>query len=152
MTRKRVLFRGLIGAPIGITVGYGINVILSLLWGGGAFFPVIPAFALAVGSDAVAAAIQFVLTAVLGSVFAMASCIWEADRWSLLRQTLLHFLIVAPTMLAVAAVCRWAYYTPGGLWGYLIIFLVIYAVIYAANFLSTRRKVAAANRRLGTER
>lgn len=148
MTWKKALLRGLLGVPIGVTVGYAITVIMSLHFGGGSFSPVVPAMAEAMGAESVAVAAQFGLTCLMGFVFALASCIWEVERWSLLKQTVLHFLSIAPVTLFIAWACRWVDYTPGGLWGYFGIFVAIYAVIYAVEALSVRAKVNAANRKL----
>ena len=130
MTWKKALLRGLLGVPIGVTIGYGITVAMSLWFGDGSFSPVVPALTEAMGSEAAATAVQFLLMCLMGFVFALASCLWEVERWSLLRQTVLHFLALSSTTLLVAGVCRWAEYTPGGLWGYLGLFLLLYAVLY----------------------
>ena len=148
MTWKKALLRGLLGVPIGVTIGYGITVAMSLWFGDGSFSPVVPALTEATGSEAAATAVQFLLMCLMGFVFALASCLWEVERWSLLRQTVLHFLALSSTTLLVAGVCRWAEYTPGGLWGYLGFFLLLYAVPYVSISLHVRRRVRAANRRL----
>ncbi len=148
MTWKKALLRGLMGVPIGVTIGYGITVVMDLSFGGGKFSPVVPAMAEAFGAESVAVAAQFGLLCLMGFVFAFASCIWEVERWSLLKQTVLHFCLIAPTTLFIAWVCRWAEYTPGGLWGYFGIFVVIYVVIFVIEMLAARAKVRAANRKL----
>lgn len=151
MTWKKAILRGLMGAPIGVTISSAITIIFSLQYGGGAYSPVVPAMTQAVGAESVAVAAQFGLSLLMGFVFALASCIWEVERWSLLFQTLFHFCTIAPVTLFIAWVCHWADYTPGGLWGYFGIFLVIYAAIYLAETLNARAKVNAANKKLNRD-
>lgn len=148
MTWKKALLRGLMGAPIGVTISYAITIVSSLRFGGGAYSPVVPAMTQAMGAESVAVAVQFGLTCLMGFVFAMASCIWEVERWGILLQTLLHFCTIAPVTLFIAWVCHWSDYTLGGLWGYFGIFAVIYTAIYIAVTLNARAKIRRANQKL----
>ncbi len=152
MTWKKALLRGAVGIPIGVTIGYGITVVMALVFGGGRFSPVVPAMTEAFGTESAAVAVQFGLMCVMGFVFAIASCIWEVERLSLLKQTVLHFCSITPTTLFVAWVCHWADYTPGGLWGYFSIFVVIYVVIFVMEMLGAREKVKRANEKLSEEK
>lgn len=145
---KKVLIRGMIGLPIGISINYVIAAVTSLLWGQGWFSPVVPPFQTAVGSEAAANAVQLLLVALMGFVFGASSCIWDVERWSLLRQSALHFLIIAAAFLAVAWVCCWMEHTPLWLLGYLGIFAAIYAVIWLSISLSIRAKIKAVNQKL----
>ncbi len=148
MTRKKAFLRGVIGIPIGVTIGYGITVVMSLRFGGGSFSPVVPAMVEAFGAESVAVAAQFGLMCLMGFVFAFASCAWEVEEWSLLKQTVLHFCTITPTAMFVAWACRWAEYTPGGMWGYFGIFVVIYVTIFVIEMLAARAKVKGANEKL----
>ncbi len=148
MTGKKALRRGLVGIPVGVFIGYSITVITSLIWGQGRYSPVVPAFQEAVGAQSAAVALQWLLCCVMGFVFAAASCIWEVERWSLTRQTVLHFLAVSLTMLPIVLACRWAAFIPGGILGYFGVFIAIYAAIWLITTLSVRRQVRAANRKL----
>ena len=149
MTWKKALLRGLMGAPIGVTISYAITIVTALAFGGGRFSPVVPAMVEAMGSEINAVMLQFGLPFLMGFVFAMASCIWEVERWGILLQTLLHFCTIAPVTLFIAWVCHWSDYTLGGLWGYFGIFTVIYTAIYLAETLNARAKIRRANQKLG---
>jgi len=148
MTWKKALLRGAMGIPIGVTIGYGITVVMALAFGGGQFSPVVPAMTEAFGAESVAVAAQFGLMCLMGFVFAIASCIWEVERLSLLRQTVLHFCLITPVSMFIAWACHWADYTPGGLWGYFGIFVVIYVVIFIIEMIGAGEKVKRANEKL----
>lgn len=148
MTWKKALLRGLLGAPIGVTIGYAITILISLIVGNESFSPVVPAFQEAVGTQTQAVAVQFILLCLMGFLFALASCIWEVERWSLTRQTVLHFLTITLATLPIAWACRWADHLPGGILGYFGIFFLIYLLIWVSVSLSVRRKIRSANAKL----
>ncbi len=149
---KKALSRGALGIPIGITIGYGITVVMDLAFGGGEFSPVVPAMAEAFGTESAAVAVQFGLLCVMGFVFGFASCAWEVENWSLLKQTVIHFCSITPTAMLAAGICRWAEYTPGGLWGYFAIFVAIYVLIFIIEMLAAREKVKRANQKLSEKK
>ncbi len=152
MTWKKALLRGAVGIPIGVTIGYGITVVMALAFGGGEFSPVVPAMTEAFGAESVAVAAQFGLMSLVGFVFAIASCAWEVEGWSLLKQTVVHFCSITPTAMLVAWACHWAEYTPGGLWGYFGIFVVIYVGIFVIEMLGAKEKVKRANQKLSEKK
>lgn len=149
MTLKKALLRGLAGIPIGVFVGYTITLILSLFWGQGRYSPVVPAVVETVGSEIGAVALQYVLLCLMGFLYALASCIWSVEHWSLTRQTVCHFLAITLGTLPIVLICRWAEYMPGGILGYFGIFGVVYAVLWLALTMSTRREIREVNRKIG---
>ena len=74
-----------------------------------------------------------------------ASVIWEVERWSLLRQTLTHFLLCSVVCLPIAWAMGWMADQPG--W-YLFGFVAMYAAIWLINYLQIRRRVQEINERL----
>ena len=94
--KKKILLRGLIGLPVGISIGHLISVITSLIWGGGAYSPCVPELVSSVGNEVGAVLLQTILCAIIGAVFAGASLIWEIERWSIARQTGVYFLFFFP--------------------------------------------------------
>ena len=91
--KKKVLQRGLFGIPTGIAIGYVITVMMSAFWGDGSYYPCVPAFVDAMGSEIRAVVVQTVLCGLVGMVYAAGSVVWEVDRWSLAGQTAAYFLI-----------------------------------------------------------
>ena len=85
--KKNVLLRGLFGIPTGIAIGYVITVMMSAFWGDGSYYPCVPAFVDAMGSEIRAVVVQTVLCGQVGMVYAAGSVVWEVDRWSLAGQT-----------------------------------------------------------------
>ena len=56
--KKKVLLRGLFGIPTGIAIGYVITVMMSAFWGDGSYYPCVPAFVDAMGSEIRAVVVQ----------------------------------------------------------------------------------------------
>jgi hypothetical protein len=64
--KKKVLLRGLFGIPTGIAIGYVITVMMSAFWGDGSYYPCVPAFVDAMGSEIRAVVVQTVLCGLVG--------------------------------------------------------------------------------------
>lgn len=148
MTLKKALLRGVLGAPLGVFIGYTITVLISLGWGQGWYAPVVPALTETMGSEIGAVTLQYMLSALMGFAFAFASAIWEIERWSLARQTVCHFVAITLGTLPIAWVCHWADNVPGGIWGYFGIFAIAYVVIWLVLTTAIRKKVRQVNQKL----
>nr|WP_122012865.1 DUF3021 domain-containing protein [Maliibacterium massiliense] len=139
--KKRVFLRALLGAPLGVFICMTIALILSLCRGE-LVVVAIPASQM----DPVAAfALQYGLSMLLGAVFAGASCIFEVERWSLLKQTCLHFCIVTPVMFLISVLCQWMPVELDYILAYIGIFLVTYAICWYCQYRFWSRKVKDVN-------
>ena len=96
-------------------------------------------------------ALQAVLCGVLGAAFGMCSLIWEMERWSLLKQSAIHFAVTALVMLPIAWVCGWMEHSAGGVALYTGVFVGIFAAAWAAQYLMLRAKIRRLNRRVHGE-
>ena len=100
--KKKLISRGLLGFPLGMTMGFAITVGISLWIGDGAYYPAVPELIHAMGTELNAVMCQSLLCGVLGSGFGMASLIWTIDSWSLAKQSGVYFSIVCAIMLPIA--------------------------------------------------
>ena len=133
--KKQVFLRSLLGAFVGCFIGVVIIVCISLAIGGGNMHVATPALLAQVGSEVGAFSLQM----------AAAMLIWEVEHWSLLRQTLTHFLLCSVVCLPIAWAMDWMADQPG--W-YLFGFVAMYAGIWLINYLQIRRRVREINERL----
>lgn len=145
---KKALLRGLIGFPIGVTIGYAITIFTSLALGKGSYSPVVPAMAEQFGSEIAAVAVQFVLCGVMGVAFAAMSVIWENERLNLAAQSMINFLLSVCVMIPIAYVCYWTEHSLSGVLGYIGIFAGIYASIWVAMFFVYRANIQKINKDL----
>ena len=136
--KKQVFLRSLLGAFVGCFIGVVIIVCISLAIGGGDMHVATPALLAQVGSEVGAFSLQMAAAMLIGAIWSGASVIWEVERWSLLRQTLTHFLLCSVVCLPIAWAMDWMADQPG--W-YLFGFVAMYAGIWLINYLQIRRRV-----------
>lgn len=145
--KRKVLLRALLGAPIGLSIGFLVTLLVSAGFGDGKFYPVTPELTALCGTELRAVAVQTAVLLLCGAVWAAASVIWETE-WSLLRQTVTHLLACSLSALPAAYFMHWMPHTVGGILGYFGIFLEIYAGIWLENYLSVRARIRAMNEKL----
>ena len=107
-----------------------------------------PLLALQMGSELTAYILQTLAVMLYGCCWAAASCIWQVERWSLMKQTLIHFAVSSLSALPIAWLLCWFPHTWAGCAAYFLYFLLLYACIWAGNYLSVRARVRAMNKRL----
>ena len=146
--KKKVLTRALFGAPIGLLITNVIAIGISYAVGDGRFYPVTPALEQWCGNELNAVFWQTLVTLLYGAVFGGASVIWDMERWSLLRQTVTHLLVVSLTTLPVALFLGWMQPSLGSILGYFGLFFAIYTAIWLSIWFSIRRRLRRINRSL----
>ena len=66
---KKIILRGALGFPLGITVGYAITIVLSLIWANGYYAPCVPELISVMGNEIRAVILQALLCGLLGTGF-----------------------------------------------------------------------------------
>lgn len=146
--KKKLLFRCLLGAPLGLAISHLITVAISLCVGDGSFYPVVPELAAACGSELNAVVAQTAFSLLYGAAWGGASVIWEVPGWSLLRMTVTHLAVCSVFTFPIAYAMRWMPHGVMGVLGYFAIFFAIYLAIWLAQYFSTKKKVKEMNRKL----
>lgn len=146
--KKKLLQRSVIGFPVGVTIGYLITIFISLGWGSGDYLACVPEMATTVGSEVGAVALQALLCGLLGAGSAAASVIWEVERWSMVKQTGLYFLVLSLLMLPIAYFSYWMEHTVQGFLSYFGVFVLILAAMWLAQWSMGRRNVRKMNEKL----
>ena len=145
---KKALLRGLIGFPIGVTIGCAITIAASLAFANGHYGAVVPAMADDCGSEIAAVTLQFVLCGLMGAVFAAMSVVWESEKLNLAAQSVINFLISVCTMIPIAYVCHWMEHSAAGVLEYIGIFAGIYASIWVTMYFVYRAKIDKINKKV----
>ena len=146
--KKKILFRCLIGAPLGLAISTIITICISFAQGDGHYYAVVPELIRDCGSEINAVALQAVCSLFYGAAWAGASLIWEADGWSLLKMTVIHLVICSLATFPIAYFMRWMEHSFSGIILYFGIFLAVYALIWIAQYSSMKRKIDEINRNL----
>lgn len=146
--KKKILIRGLIGAPIGVTISLIITIIFSLSMGHGEYFPAPHELVNWCGNEITAVIVQMVCSLFVGAVCSAASVIWEIEKWSLLKQTLVHLAVFALPFFGVGYVMNWMPHYLYGALGYIGGFVMVYVVVWCSVYFSTKAKIKKMNKQL----
>lgn len=146
--KKKVLIRCLQGAPIGLAISYTVSIALSMIFGNGWYSAVVPELIEDFGNEINAVTVQAVCSLICGAAFGGASVIWEAESWSILRQTVTHFAVTSLAMFPIAFFTRWMGHTVFGALIYFGIFFGIYLFIWAVQYWLIKAHVEKINEKL----
>lgn len=146
------MYRGLLGFPLGVFIGYTITIIISLIWAQGYYLPVSPDLTSQCGSQINAVVLQFLLSGVLGAVVGASSFIWENDSWSIIKQSIVHFIIISFAMLPIAYFSHWMEHTFAGIVSYYGIFIAIYIIIWFIQYSMWKYRIRQINNKIKNDR
>lgn len=145
---KKVLLRCLFGAPLGLAIGTVITIIISMVVGDGTYYAVVPELIRDCGSEINAVVFQSVLSLIYGAAWAGATVVWENERWSILKQTVIHLIIGSVATFPIAYFTHWMPHNARGVLLYFGIFVVIYIGIWLSQYSAIKKKVKQINERL----
>lgn len=146
--KKKIFLRSISGFPLGLSMGYVISIILSLIWAKGYYSPCAPELTAMVGSEIHAVILQALLYGILGAGFGASSVIWEMEAWGLVKQTGIYFLIVSVIMMPVAYISYWMEHSVKGVLRYFGIFAFIFIIVWMIQYARARRHVKKMNEAL----
>ena len=147
--KKKLILRSLIGAPIGVTISLIITIIFSLCLGNGEFFPAPhELIAWCAGNETTAVIVQLFCSLLVGAAFGASSVVWEIEKWSLLKQTLVHLAIVIVPFFGVGYIMNWMPHYLLGALGYIVGFILVYLIIWCSIYFSIKAKIKKMNKQL----
>lgn len=146
--KKKLLLRSLLGAPIGVTISMIITIIFSLSMGHGEYFPAPHELTDWCGNETTAVIVQLICSLFIGAVGGGSSVIWEIENWSLLKQTLVHFAVLAVPFFGVGYVMNWLPHYLVGAIGYVAAFILVYVIMWFSIYFSIKSKVKKMNKQL----
>lgn len=145
---KKAMLRGLVGFPIGVTIGYAITIVTSLIFADGYYSPVVPSMVEMCGSEINAVLLQFMLCGIMGFICAACSLVWESEKLNLLAQSAINFVTMTCTMIPIAYVCHWMEHSIAGALQYVGIFAGIYVMIWISQYIGYRIRINAINKKI----
>lgn len=148
--KKEVFFRLFAGFAFGELIGNVVTLIISAAFGTGRFYPVMPFLAAHFQTELQAVTAQFLMMGLIGVVFAEGSLVFYIDRWSTLKQYVVHFVITAAFYLPFMTIC----WMPQNLRGVFILMLNLvftYTVTYVIQIKISKNDIEKINRRLSDD-
>lgn len=146
--KRKIILRSVLGFPIGITIGYLITILISIVWADGYYSPCVPELISVMGNEIGAVILQAFLCGLLGTGFAASSLIWEIENLNLVKQTGIYFLIISVIMLPTAYLTYWMEHSVIGFFSYFGIFVLIFVFIWITQFIAGKRNVKKLNESL----
>lgn len=146
--KKKILIRTLIGAPVGVTVSMVITIVFSLCLGGEEYFPASPELIAWFGNATAAVTVQMICSLFIGALCGGSSVIWEIEKWSLMKQTLVHFAVLAVPFFGVGYLMNWLPHHIYGALGYVGGFVSVYLIMWCSIYFSIKSKLRKMNRQL----
>lgn len=147
--KKKLIVRSLLGAPIGVTISLFITIIFSLCLGHGEYFPAPhELIAWCGGNETTAVIVQMICSLIVGAICGGATVIWEIEKWSLLKQTLVHFAIITIPFFGIGYIMNWMPHYLFGAIGYICGFIVVYIVMWCTLYFSIKAKIKKMNKQL----
>ena len=148
MKLKNALLRGLLGAPLGIFLGYTITILISLFLKDRSYYPVVSQLTQVAGSEINAVVLQYVLSAVLGFASAFGSAVFQIEEWSITKQTIIHFFLITAAMFPIAYLTYWMRHTLFGILSYVGIFAALYIIIWLIQMYFWKKRIEGINQKL----
>ena len=146
--KKAIAKRAVLGFIYGVFIGQTILIIESLFMRDGNFYAVSASLLELAGTKIAAVIIQYFLTGIIGLTFASTTVIFEMDEWSLLRQTITHFIITSIVMYVAGFLCGWFPHTVGSTLVWFGVFVVVYLIFWICFSLYYKNKVKKMNEAL----
>ncbi len=146
--KKEAVKRAIMGFIYGVFIGQTILILESLMARDGNFYPVAASLVELAGTKIGAVIIQYFLTGIIGTTFAATTVLFEIDSWSLLKQTILHFIITSIVMYIAGFLCGWFPHKLSSTLIWFGIFIVIYVIFWISFSSYYKNKVKKMNEAL----
>lgn len=103
--KKHIGSRAFFGFCVGVTICVAISLVINAVEGDGKYVAGMPQLAAFFPTECAAVAVQTVWAGLIGVTFAEASLLFELERWTAVRQYLVHFLVTGAVYLPFLVVC-----------------------------------------------
>ena len=147
-TINKIIKRAILGFIYGVFIGQTILILESLIIGDGNFYSVSTYLVNHTSSRIAAVVIQYLISGIIGLSFAATTVIFEMDRWSILAQTALHFVINSIVMYIAGFLCGWFPHTVGSTLIWFGIFIVVYFIFWLCFTMYYKKKTKEINKAL----
>lgn len=146
--KKKILNETLLGILVGLSLWVAFTICASYLRGTGEYNVSAYYLIRVYGSELNAVAAQCVGAILIGILWTDASLIWRETDWSLLTQTVVHFLVCTVPSLLIAWAMGFMPHSLDGLGQYLLLFCGAYVCNWVIQYTTMRRRVRQFNAQL----
>lgn len=144
--RKNVLKGILSSFMMGISIGYVITVISSLLFGNGAYIPCNQVLYDMIDSEIGAVTVQTLVCGSVGTLFYLVSFIWNMDNISIAKQTFLYYVMCIVIMFPAAYLMHWAEHSFLGFLIFFVLFTVFFFIVWIVQYVFAKSNIEKINK------
>ena len=142
---NKIIKRGLLGFVYGIFIGQTILILESLFKGDGSFTAYSSYLASITSTEIGAVMLQYLVTGIIGITFASTTVIFENEKWSLVHQIVVHFLITSVVMFFSGFLCGWFPHTVISTIIWFGVFIVVYVIMLISFTMYYKKKARELN-------
>ncbi|WP_027107283.1 DUF3021 domain-containing protein [Ligilactobacillus ceti] len=135
----------LVGALMGVGIGYIIALCFSVKWG--AFSPAPLVLVEKVGNIK-AAEMLALYSGLVGAVFAGTKFIWDIEKWSLVKSSFVYFTINLLVMSCAGYRLYWFSHNIKNYFSFLSVYIVIFIAIWVVTYFKNKKNVKELNDKL----
>ena len=145
---KRALIRGIRGFICATAINVILAIIIMAFANDPNFVPLVPDYAARFTSVYMALLVQFVLIGLTSAAFGAGSVILEIERWSLLKQSIIYFIVTTLFWLPVSIYCWRIDKYPTAFISIICSYMVSYITTWFLQLSQCKKSVAKINQRL----
>ncbi len=145
---KKILSRAIISMAITCLVTQIFDLIAILIADNPDFVPLVPDYLAHFESPLLAVSVSILLTSVIGAVFGGASVLYDLEKWSFLKQGIVHFFVTSVVWIPISVYLWGLGKYPTTFISVFISFTVTYGVVWFMQYLKTRDAVRKINEKL----
>lgn len=142
---KELKNRCFIGMLSGLLISQSISILISLIKNDGNYYHVAPELIAVCKNETYAVIVQTLCAFIYGAVWVGSTVIWQIDKWSILKQNFIHFLITSIVVFPIAYITHWMNHSVVGVLVYFGTFAIAYVIIWLTQYLHIKKKVAQLN-------
>ncbi|NLJ70841.1 MAG: DUF3021 domain-containing protein [Clostridiaceae bacterium] len=142
--KKRLIARSLIGLVVGALAAHVITLLVNYL-GRGQFLVCMPGLTEKYGL-AGAVIVQTILGALFGMIALGGTCLFDIEKWSLLRASMAHCALILVTYIIVGLLLHWFSFHIIPILIMTGIIVLVYALIWFIMYVAWKREIKELNR------
>ncbi|MHD0396779.1 DUF3021 domain-containing protein [Staphylococcus simulans] len=142
-----------IGFMMGITIGITLSLIFSFIFAQGHYEPLSPVSTMGMYyqihfSEVMTMFICVILWGLIGVLFMLTEMVYYKTDWSLLKTTLVHFVLCYAGFLPLAMLAGWFPLDWMNILAFTLIFCFVYSIIWLINYIKNKQLVNEINHKL----
>lgn len=145
---KKIIHNLTYYVSLAITIGLLISLAFSYAYHCSEYLPSSPEFVRHFSTPLAAVAVSILLWAVIGLLWGTGALLFKVSRWSLLKRTIIHFIVTYAGLLILGSLAGWFAMNLASWLIFTLIFFFIYLAVWAINRKLIKNQIRQINRKL----